>query len=333
VCLKPLAPPVLLCAALVVAIAPLPTDADEALLLSLEACIADTAAREDAKPDAAAERDEGDGEPRLTELEQYCPEVHAGLKDSWLAPYLERDWEYRIGTAKLERLHSLVGDPSMPATRSIDTASLAGIAERLKTLNVESERSLWQRFKDWLRQLFERQAAAAEESGWFDEWLREHWPSDTVMKAIAFGILAILVGGIAWLVYVELRAAGLIGRRRVAAADATGNPLPARGEPRLSPSLAEATDTELPGLLVGLLLEQLRRLGWVQDRLSMTHRELGRAVRFDSAADSDTFDDLLRISELMRYAAAAPAAPTVRAAVEGARRLLDGLARQAPGTT
>lgn len=317
--------------------------ADEDLLLSLDACIAATVAREEAE--AAEEEDEYDKgyedeavedaaegddseeavEPELSELESYCPEVHAALDDSSLAPYLEPDWEYRISSSKLERLRSLLAEPPPAAARTLDTASIAEIVERVRTSQVERERGLWQRFKDWVRQLFDQQAQS-QDTAWLEDWLRENWPSDRVMKVIAYGILALLVGGLAWIVWMELRAAGVLGRRRRAAQAPAGSAATdATGRPQ---SLAEASDAEVPGILIGMLLEQLRRLGRLQDRRTMTNRELGRAVQFDSAADGETFLGLLRLSEHLRYAPSAPPTSSVRTAVDGAQRLLAALTRQ-----
>jgi hypothetical protein len=323
-----------LCAAL----ASPPAIADIALLSAMDACIADIAARDeeelagdsgDAAEAADADADEGgDADaPELSELELFCPEVHAGLDDSPLAAYLEPDWENRISASKLERLRALLAADAPSAGRVLDTASLAGIMQSLEDAQVRSERSLWQRFKDWLRQVFEQQAMNAQESDWLDAWLREHWPSERVMRAIALGILALVLGGLAWIVYVELRAAGIIGRQR--RSGMREGPLAANdGQPRAQ-ALGEGSDERLPGTLVELLLTQLRRLGRVQDRLSMTHRELGHAVRLDTAAEREVFFDLLRLSERVRYAPGVPAAASVHPVMEGARLLLEALRRQA----
>lgn len=300
--------------------------ADDGLLLSLDACIADAAAREAAEAAADDEPDEDPEEPGPSELESYCPEVHAALGESPLGPYLEPDWEHRISASKLERLRSLLAEPPLPAARALDTGSIAGIVERVRTAQVERERSLWQRFKDWVRRLVEHQAQS-EDSAWFEEWLREHWPSDRVMKVFAYGILALLVGGLGWIAWIELRAAGVSGRWRRGgdvpdgAAAAAG----AAGPPR---SLAGASDAEVPGILIALLLDQLRRLGRLQDRRGMTHRELGRAAQFESTSDGEAFLGLLQLSERLRYAPTAPPAAGARTVVDGARRLLDALTRQ-----
>ena len=338
---KPQTAAVLLGAVFFIAAAASRAAANEDLLLSLDACIVDTTAREKAEAaededafendDEAVDGDDSDGadESELSELEMYCPEVHAGLDDSPLAPYLEPDWENRITASKLERLRALLAAPPAPAARALDTGSIADIVERVRTSQVEQERSLWQRFKDWVRELADQQARS-EDSGWFEDWLREHWPSDRIMKVVAYGILALLVGGLGWIVWVELRAAGVLVRRR-GAAQAPAGPVPedATGKPQ---TLVGASDVEVPGILIGLLLEQLRRLGRLQDGRIMTHRELGRAVQFESAADGETFAGLLQLSEHLRYAPTAPPTSSLRTVVDAARGLLDGLARQAVQT-
>ncbi len=256
--------------------------------------------------------------------------MHAALGESSLGPYLEPDWEHRISAGKLERLRSLLAEPPLPATRALDTGSVAAIVERVRTSQVERERSLWQRFKDWVRRLVERQAQS-EDSAWFEDWLREHWPSDRVMKVVAYGILALLTGGLGWIAWIELRAAGVLGRWRRVAESRAGAPA-AAGETGPPRSLAGASDADVPGILIALMLEQLRRLGRLQDRRGMTHRELGRAARFESTSDGDAFLGLLQLSERLRYSPSAPPAASVRKVVDGARRLLDALTRQAART-
>jgi hypothetical protein len=339
---------VLLCTAVMIAAAAPCAAASDDLLLSLDACIADTIAREEAEEaeedeygeygyedgptgDAAdsGEDSTGPDEPDLSELESYCPEVHAALDESSLAPYLEPDWEHNVSSSKLERLRSLLAEPVAPAARTLDAGSMAEIVERVRTSQAEKERSLWQRFKDWVRQLFDQQARS-EDNAWLEDWLREHWPSDRVMKIIAYGILLILVGGLAWIVWIELRAAGVLGRRHQAAHAPAG--MAAAKDTGRAQSLAEASEVERPGILIGLLLEQLRRLGRLQDRRSMTHREIGRAVHFASPADDEAFAGLLRLSEHLRYAPSAPPSSSVRTVVDNAQRLLDALAVQAVRT-
>jgi hypothetical protein len=263
---------------------------------------------------------EDEKKPGLTEL---CPDLRAAIAASDLAPFLPADWDEKVTTGKLLRLGKLLTGKSRPPGRRPDSSAIAGIVERMQKAQVVRERTLWERFKDWLKQLFAGRAADSE-SGWLADWLREHAPTERVIRWIMYGLTVALIGTIAWIVYVELRAAGLLGRPRPGRA--VGEAIAgARDSSRREPMLADASEDELPSLLIALVLGELRRLGRVQDRLSMTHRELARAARFDVAGERDTFRDLLAVSERLRYDAVAPAGSSLRRVIEEARRLLDSL--------
>ncbi len=266
--------------------------------------------------------------PGFSEL---CPVVQASIVGSHLAPFLPRDWDAFVTVEKLERLHSLLEPGLSPAGLRPDTSGVAGIVKRMEESQVVRERSLWQRFKDWIKELLSGRAQA-QDSDWLADWLREHMPSESALRIVMFTILVLLIATVAWIVYVELRAAGLLSRQaaRAAIAGRTAGTINADDD---SPALDEASDVELPPLLITHLLGQLRRLGRVQDRGSMTHRELARAARFDAAAERDTFRELLTVSERIRYGAVVPEAAGLGRVIAESRRLLESLARLPRGAT
>lgn len=275
----------------------------------------------DEREDEAADDSEED-EPGLAEL---CPEVFGEIASSELAPFLLRDWGNGATIEELERFRELLTSEVRSPGRRPDTSTVGAIVERMEKARVVRDRTLWERFSDWIKGLLAERAAKSE-SNWFDDWLREHEPSARALRWTAYGIVSVLIAAVAWIVYVELRAAGLLTRRRrvrpvegnvAGLRDAEGNRL----------TLDGASDAELPSLLIARVLDQLRRLGRVQDRLSMTHRELARAARFDAATESDTFRELLATSERIRYDAVAPEAAGLRRVIENSRRLLESLAR------
>lgn len=224
---------------------------------------------------------------------------------------------------KLRRIRTLLtAEPS--SGRRPDTSVVPGIVEKTRAATAEPSRSLWERFKDWLRSLFD-EPAKAEDNGWFADWLNEHLPGEKTVALIGYLLLATIVCMIGWVVYAELRAAGMFsgGRgRRAAGAHAVAT-LPA------APTLAGASEAEAPSILLTLLIGELQRLGRVQDRLSMTHRELGRAARFDAPTDGAAFAGVLGVAERLRYDATPPPEDALRPVVEAGRRLLESLARQA----
>jgi hypothetical protein len=250
--------------------------------------------------------------------------VHAGIVASRLGPFLTPDWADWVPEEKLERLRSLFAAEDGPAGRRPDPAAVPAIVEKTQAATAAPKRSLWQRFKDWVRSLIGERKGGAE-SSWFSAWLDEHLPGERFVEALLYLVLAAVVVATGWIVYTELRAAGLLdrwrGRRR--AAPAAQPVVPA------APSLAGASEAEAPSILLTLLVGELRRLGRVQDRLSMTHRELGRAARFDAPADGETFERVLGAAERVRYASLPPAPGALRPVIEAGRSLLEALSRQA----
>ena len=216
----------------------------------------------------------------------------------------------------------MTAETVQPAHR-LESGSVSGIVQEIETTQAAREMSLWEKFKAWLERVLKRKSGQ-QQSNWLADWLEKHKPSEEVMTRIGYGLLVLLVAGALWIVYSELRAAGLLGaaaRRRRAA------PLEARATAAARPatSLEDAGDEEQPALLIALLLEQLRRLGRIQDRLSMTHRELASAAKFDSPDDRETFKTLVAVAEKLRYAAIAPARAPLRQAIESAKLLLSRL--------
>ena len=250
--------------------------------------------------------------------------MNEGILASPAARYLTSDWADWTPPHKLERIRSLLeaADADAGAVRRPDAAVVGDIVQRLQEEAGAPKRSLWERFKDWLRSLLDRHDQP-EDAGWFSQWLREHVPLAGAIDAFLYLVLGGMIAALGWLVYRELRAGGMLpGRWRPRAAPAPAAAVPA------APAQAGATEADAPSVLLGLLLGELRRLGRVQDRLGMTHRELGRAARFDAPVDGATFGRVLGAAEQVRYGNVPPSPGSVQAVVEAGRRLLESLMRK-----
>lgn len=318
-----------------------PAAADEvdakALDKAFDACLADphiTSAKEKPesiqwKPEPPATKRKKKRKKRGAEwalhddVRLYCPDLYWMIDRSSFAVMLPEDWGEYATRRKLQRLRALMMAEAVQAPRRVDPAGVSGIVEEIETTQAAREMSLWEKFKAWLEKILNRKSGR-KESSWLSDWLKEHKPSEEVMTRIGYGLLVLLVAGALWIVYSELRAAGMLGRwsrqRRAAAADAGLG-----SAARRPTSLANAGDEEQPALLIALLLEQLRRLGRIQDRLSMTHRELASAAKFDSPDDRAIFSSLVAVAEKLRYAAIAPARVQLRQAIDAAKLLLSRL--------
>lgn len=261
--------------------------------------------------------DEGDEAP--PPLAETCPEVHAIVSSAPFAQFLPDDWGQHPSRGRIAQLRSLLESPPPAAAGPRpDPVGVTPILEQIRGSQVQLKKSLWQRFKDWLAAILERRSGG-EDSGWLLEWLREHAPSARTMEFVAYGVMVLLIGGAIWIVAAELRASGVLRRAARAREQAAAGTAPPQAR---AISLADASDQELPALLIALLLDRLRALGLVQDRLSMTHRELASAARLQSADDRAAFATLVATAERLRYAAIAPAGAQLRAAIEAARALL-----------
>jgi hypothetical protein len=250
--------------------------------------------------------------------------VQAGIEASPLATYLTDDWSDWVPEEKLQRLRSLLTTPETASGLRPDPAAVAAIVEKTQAEMAAPPKSLWQRFKDWLRSLLD-DSTKSEKGGWFSEWLDEHLPGGQTLAMIGYLLLAGIIAAIGWVIYSELRAMGMFGgrgSRRVAGA-------PAAAAAPAAPTLAGASEAEAPSILLTLLVGELRRLGRVQDKLSMTHRELGRAARFDAVAEGAAFHDVLGAAERLRYDVTPPPAGALQPIIEAGRRLLENLSRQA----
>lgn len=301
-----------------------------ALQLAFDACLIEESFDFPA-PDPGLD-DEDEEAPKVPGLAETCPALQSAIAASELAPYLPEDWAEQATADKVLLLRSLFAPAAAPEGARPDPAALAAVIEGMQAATQARERTLWQRFKDWLEGLLNRQVKASETS-WLEQWVRDHAPSERAVRWIATGLVIVLVLAFAWIVWVELRAAGVFRRSAGAGAGRAVGGAAGPASSRQQPSLATASDEERPALLIALLLEQLRRLGRVQDRHSMTHRELLQAVRLDAADESDTFRALVGASERLRYAAVAPAVTTLRAIVDQGMRLLDRLSQSPRSAT
>ena len=232
---------------------------------------------------------------------------------------------------KLERYRDLLTEEASASGPRPDTAAVPAIVKETEAAQAAPKRTLWERFKDWVRSLIDKPDARRNDS-WLSRWLDEHAPGEKLVEGILYVLLAALIAGIGvdrlfgaacGRAARPLAQAPARARRGHAAAPAAERPL----------TLAGASDVEAPSILLALLVGELRRLGRVQDRQSMTHRELGSAARFDAASEGEAFRDVLGAAERLRYDAAPPATTTLRQVIDAGRALLESLARQPRSAT
>jgi len=290
--------------------------AEDPALAVLDAC----RARLDARSDVGMER-----------IEKRCPELMPALQGApWskLLPNGMRDRRDEVSAESLRELGELVRDANRAVAKRPAPASdklapvLAGLGEK-----GQQGATRWERFKRWLQEKLERREEEEDdEKSLLDEIGRGFETSEGIARLITYlgyGLVALLVMFVIW---TELRAAGLFGgvvrnaraaratewRRRLLLADVMAAPL-----------------AERPGLLLKLLGEALTRANRLPAADGLTATTLVRRAQLDSDAERAELAQVAAAAEAVRYAPSPPAPERLEGAVGSARALLEKFARLA----
>jgi hypothetical protein len=288
--------------------------ADDAALRAVDAC----RARLDARVDIGIER-----------VRRRCPELLPALeKAPWreLLPATLGERREEISAESLRALAQLVRHASdagaqraAPQRKSLDPV-LAALGDK-----GQQGATRWERFKRWLKEKLESRPDEGE-AGWLEKWSRQFRTSEGVARAITYAGYALVVLLVLFVIWQELRAAGLWGgmrraarrrdpaaewRRRLALEDVLAAPLPQR-----------------PGMLLRLLGEALAREQRLPAADGLTATDLVRQARLDAEADREALAHVARAAEQVRYAPDTPADEALEGAVSDARSLLGKLAHR-----
>jgi hypothetical protein len=284
--------------------------ADDAALRVLDACRA-----------ALQRNDVG-----LARIEKRCPDLMPALQTAPWANLLPKDMRERrdeISAEGLRELAELVRQAGRETARRAapDVSRLAPVLARLGEKGQQGA-TRWERFKRWLQDKLERRDEEEGEDSWLDQIGRQFETSEGVARFITYvgyGFLALLVLFVVWS---ELRAAGLLGgarratraaearewRRRLQLADILSAPLPER-----------------PGLLLQLLGDALMRERRLPSAAGLTAGALVRQAKLDSEDDRAELERVAVTAEAVRYAPRQPEPERLERAVESARSLLTQL--------
>jgi hypothetical protein len=291
--------------------------ADDPALAVLDAC----RARLDARSDVGMDR-----------IEKRCPELMPALQRApWsnLLPSGMRDRRDEVSADSLRELGELVRAANRAVAKrpAPDSGSLAPVLAELGEKGQQGA-TRWERFKRWLQDKLERRDDEEDDGqSLLDEIGREFETSEGIARLITYtgyGLMALLVMFVVW---TELRAAGLFGggardaargnratewRRRLLLADVMAAPL-----------------AERPGLLLKLLGEALTRANRLPAADGLTAAALVRRAQLDSDAERAELERVAAAAEAVRYGPSPPAPDRLEGAVKSARALLDKFARLA----
>ena len=291
--------------------------ADDAALRAVDAC----RARLDARVDVGIER-----------VRRRCPELIPALeKAPWreLLPHTLEQRREEISAASLDALAELVRHAGDSQARRA-APSAASLAPVLAELGEKGQQGVtrWERFKRWLKEKFEDRKDQ-DEAGWLEKWSRQFKTSEGVAKAITYLGYCLVVALALFVILSELRAAGLLGGVRRAAARAT--PAAAWRRRLMLADVAAAPLADQPGMLLGLLGEALTRARRLPAAAGLTAGAIARRALLDTASDREELARVAATADEVRYAGRLPPDAALAGTVSVAKALLGRLARLSTG--
>jgi hypothetical protein len=272
-----------------------------ASIQSLDACLARLAAGAPPAPKAPT------APAGIDELRPVCPDLEHAIIGSPLADQLPEHWQEWLDRSAIADISWLMHryQPSQPLSAVPRVSTLYQVAQTLS--QPQQQRSWWQELKDWLRQLLS--PAPSSSGSWLTRWLPQLALPQLLMRTILYGLLGAILGMALWIVWGELKAAGVgSGAARVAAKRAL--PLASAGsaQPLTLEDVDAAPLRERPALLLRLLVQALLQSGRLSTERSLTHRELGVRSAFDDPQQHSRFVRLSLLAERQLYGPNAPAA-------------------------
>lgn len=287
--------------------------AEDAALRVVESC----RARLDPRVDIGTER-----------VARRCPDLLPALERApWreLLPSTLRDRNEEISADSLRALSELVRHATDPGQRRAapDQKALAPLLAELGEQGKQGA-TRWERFKRWLKQKFENRKDE-DEDGWLEKWSRQLSTSEGVAQAITYVGYALVMALVLFVIWSELRAAGLMGgarrqqrrsspaaewRRRLMLSDVFAAPL-----------------RERPGMMLALLGEALTRAQRLPAADGLPAGAIARRAQLDSDTERAQLSHVAATAEQARYAPHPPDEADMERSVETARELLGRFAR------
>jgi hypothetical protein len=252
----------------------------------------------------------------LTALEDECPGLTRALEQSGYLPLLSTASRDGLDAYDLSDLLQVDAWYEEPAAGEVDVATLGAILDSLQTQEPERPLGWFERFKRWLRAMFEPRGGSSDD--WLSRWLEDADLSEVVAKVILFIALALILALTIFVIVNELRAAGVFRERRkrdddgVAGAPATGD---------VAANLDALPVDRKASMLLRMLVATLVQSGRLRTERSLTHRELGARASFDNAQQRESFQRVAALAERTVYGSRDVPAEEVEPIVEAARAL------------
>jgi hypothetical protein len=238
-----------------------------------------------------------------------------------------RDRRDEVSAESLRALGELVRGANRPALRPAPGKdSLAPVLAELGEKGQQGA-TRWERFKRWLQEKLDRRGDEDDERSLLEDIGREFETSEGVARLITYlgyGLMALLVMYVIW---IELRAAGLFGG--AARSAARSNRAAEWRRKLLLADVMAAPLADRPGLLLKLLGEALTRANRLPAADGLSASALVRRAELDSDRERAELEQVAATAEAVRYGPSQPAPERLEGAVGSARALLAKIARLA----
>lgn len=259
-----------------------------------------------------------------------CPRLAQTLEQSGFAQWLPLGWKEsrnNLSAGSLVELRSVVERElaTRPAARVPNVEHLNDVLAGLGNQHVQTS-GAWARFKKWLRDLMDRRERPAGQN-WFDRMVSRTGVSAAVGEVLTYIALGAVVVLALFVVFNELKAAGLLGRRKARSDDESEGGSPAA---RAVPTVGDIEKAPLiarPAMWLELIASKLTKMGRLPPASALTVRELERSADLQGEQDRARLSALARTTERARFAQeSVPAAVLEQAVVDG-RALFESVTR------
>jgi hypothetical protein len=291
--------------------------ADDAALRVVEAC----RGRLDPATDVGIER-----------IQKRCPELLPALASApWrdLLPKSLRERRDEISAESLRALEELVRKAGSGAALR-DAPGREKLEPVLAELGAKGQEGAtrWERFKRWLKEKLENRKDDDEESA-LEKWSRQFQTSEGIAQAITYAGYVMVGVLMLFVIWSELRAAGLMGGARRARGAA--GPAAQWRRRLLLADVAAAPLADRPGMLLRLLGEALTRAERLPAAEGLTAAAIVRRACLDSEQERAALAQVATMADTVRYGSNPPPDEQLEGTVTSAKTLLERFARLAAG--
>jgi AcrR family transcriptional regulator len=261
----------------------------------------------------------------LKALNAVCPRLEESLNQLGLDDTLYDGWREDLSVNGLSDLSVLLDRYDGPALEHApNISSLPAILEALKRHETTTIQSWWDAIRAWIQEWFAQSDSAIAK--WLRQLLASAEVSPTLLKLIAYGLTAALLGAAFFVLVRELKAGGFTRR------GASNGLLSARvadppqgGRPNRLDSAADVF-----GELLRRLVSRLTQTGRLDADRSLTHRELIAHSLFDTDWQRQAFAAVATTAESVLYGSPQAAPGRFDGVLEQGESLLAGLTEKKP---